>query len=320
MRGPSSGSDRWTEIRWKLLVSLVAAALFGMGAYFHRSLSTRGYASFRPDHNLGEALFSASFGFILVSLMLFFGTKRTDSSKRKALEAAFYGIAGRLNGKVIPASWPQPPRIHFPAQGRSATLEFSPDDSYEGMTRVTVDFKACSPGTLLIFHDGIKSVIPRLFGAQDISVGDPQFDHSHVIQASEESIAQRIFRADRRAQVIESIMRIDALPHATIHLTRECLTVRARGYLHRETELWAMARTAMDFTRFILELDPLQGVTWGEVSGQEGDCPICGNPLENRTVQCTRCRTPHHLDCWKYNGRCSIFACGETHFRIQDHH
>jgi hypothetical protein len=263
---------------------------------------------------LGEAIFTGSLAFIVCSLILFFATKKSDSPKQRALQASFYGVAGRLNGTVLPASWPQPPRVQFSAHGRSATLEFSPGDSYEGITRVTVDLKGCSPGMLMIFHDRIRSVIPKLFGAKDLQVGDLAFDQRYVIQANPESLAQRIFRADRRAQAVESVMRVDGLPGPTIHLTRECLTVRTRGYLSREVELWALARTAMDFTRYILELEPLAQITWGESSSKGGDCRICGSPLESRIVRCTRCQTPHHVDCWKYNGRCSIFGCGEHHF------
>jgi hypothetical protein len=41
-----------------------------------------------------------------------------------------------------------------------------------------------------------------------------------------------------------------------------------------------------------------------------GDCRICGHPLEGSLVQCGRCLTPHHADCFRYNGRCSVYACG----------
>jgi hypothetical protein len=44
-------------------------------------------------------------------------------------------------------------------------------------------------------------------------------------------------------------------------------------------------------------------------------CQVCGAriPADNR-VYCRRCRTPHHKDCWEFNGRCSTYACGEPRF------
>lgn len=39
-------------------------------------------------------------------------------------------------------------------------------------------------------------------------------------------------------------------------------------------------------------------------------CTVCGcKILEGPTTACPRCETPHHQDCWSYNGGCGIFAC-----------
>lgn len=43
-------------------------------------------------------------------------------------------------------------------------------------------------------------------------------------------------------------------------------------------------------------------------------CPICSEEIVHDMVVCTRCKTPHCLDCWHYNGQCATFACGETRF------
>ena len=104
----------------------------------------------------------------------------------------------------------------------------------------------------MIFRASFKSVVPKFFGAHDLQVGDPQFDHSFVIQANPRCVAERIFRADRRIDVILSVLRLDPMPDATVHLTRECLTVKARGYLTQEAHLLSQARTALDFTQYVL--------------------------------------------------------------------
>ncbi|MBI3890546.1 MAG: hypothetical protein HY303_03345 [Candidatus Wallbacteria bacterium] len=44
-------------------------------------------------------------------------------------------------------------------------------------------------------------------------------------------------------------------------------------------------------------------------------CPVCGDPLQGSAlVQCSRCATPHHRDCFRYAGVCSVFGCGEERF------
>ncbi|HYF00343.1 MAG TPA: RING finger protein, partial [Planctomycetota bacterium] len=69
-------------------------------------------------------------------------------------------------------------------------------------------------------------------------------------------------------------------------------------------------------------LDALPGVTGRErirvgPARQRIDadsvCRICGTALaQGKVVRCAKCATPHHADCWAFNGRCAIFACGEV--------
>jgi len=40
-------------------------------------------------------------------------------------------------------------------------------------------------------------------------------------------------------------------------------------------------------------------------------CQICGDPLRlRRVVQCGRCQTLHHLECWRFNKGCAMYGCG----------
>jgi hypothetical protein len=45
-----------------------------------------------------------------------------------------------------------------------------------------------------------------------------------------------------------------------------------------------------------------------------GQCQVCGSAMEERVVVCARCRTPHHEECWTYNGSCSTYGCREIRF------
>jgi hypothetical protein len=42
----------------------------------------------------------------------------------------------------------------------------------------------------------------------------------------------------------------------------------------------------------------------------EGACPVCGNVMDLSRVDCPRCETPHHRECWEYFGGCTTYACG----------
>ena len=47
-----------------------------------------------------------------------------------------------------------------------------------------------------------------------------------------------------------------------------------------------------------------------EARREEGNCRVCGCALDGELVRCASCSTPHHADCWAYNGGCSVYACG----------
>lgn len=46
----------------------------------------------------------------------------------------------------------------------------------------------------------------------------------------------------------------------------------------------------------------------------EARCGVCQELCETQVVYCRRCRTPHHLECWTYNGACSVYGCRETEY------
>lgn len=48
-------------------------------------------------------------------------------------------------------------------------------------------------------------------------------------------------------------------------------------------------------------------------------CPVCLGPVSSNVVFCRRCGTPHHRDCFRYAGRCSIYACRGRQYRRAPH-
>ena len=47
-------------------------------------------------------------------------------------------------------------------------------------------------------------------------------------------------------------------------------------------------------------------------SPTEGHCLVCLGAFTGRAVYCADCATPHHADCWRYNGKCAVFGCAST--------
>ena len=104
------------------------------------------------------------------------------------------------------------------------------------------------------------------------------------------SSLQRLFKSAYNISVMEQIRR------AKLEFARDAL---ASGVARRRAE----------------------GVTLLEDSAGDADpeagppiCKVCGEPIDgggaDPVVVCDACGAPHHLECWRYVGRCSIYGCG----------
>lgn len=47
----------------------------------------------------------------------------------------------------------------------------------------------------------------------------------------------------------------------------------------------------------------------GQVELRVASCPVCRDDVRDGARACARCKTPHHAECFDFNGRCAIFGC-----------
>ncbi len=148
------------------------------------------------------------------------------------------------------------------------------------------------------------------YGGRDLTIGTPEFDARYVIQANPAELARRYL--DQPTQAL--IRRLDQLGDGAF-----LFQIRPRQILVRVSR---RMREGIQLQRFIADcyalVTRITGLGEGSVSvqpieiGQDADCQVCGVKIEMaQRVLCSKCRTPHHSDCWGYNDGCSIFACGE---------
>ena len=116
---------------------------------------------------------------------------------------------------------------------------------------------------------------------------------------------------------LEQLRRHTAKHSLCMTLNRGSLSIAKPGYIKDYQQL-------DDFIRFSLELfdqmmlvgaEGIEFLHENEAAVVEDvKCPICSEAIMHEMVVCTRCKTPHCLDCWQYNGQCATFACSETRF------
>ena len=70
-------------------------------------------------------------------------------------------------------------------------------------------------------------------------------------------------------------------------------------------------------TKSALDLSGSLHVKAVSVDSENAVCMICGEAILQRRVQCRRCHTPHHQECWDYLGQCSTYGCGEKKWKTE---
>lgn len=179
-------------------------------------------------------------------------------------------------------------------------------------TRLVVDLRGSSPGVLKVAPPGWPARVARMFGPQDLLIGNRTFDRDFVVMANPESLATRVFSPERRERLIASVRRLGHEAAPFIDLTRDTLSVGVVRELLLPGNLRVLEETAREFLEAIGETRAMDGITWVEAApGEAGTCEVCGTELRERVVHCARCRTPHHEECWTYTGECSTYACQE---------
>lgn len=149
--------------------------------------------------------------------------------------------------------------------------------------------------------------------------GDDDFHRRFLVLGCSVEESQRLLSDGVRWQ----INRLACSPRLTrlwISIRHGQLTVEKSLTPRRVDDLEEFTQLCVEFYDQAL-LTRSEGIEFlGEadqaVPVEEPVCPICCEKIVHDMVYCRRCYTPHHLDCWQYNGLCTTFGCRETRYCI----
>jgi hypothetical protein len=214
------------------------------------------------------------------------------SALRRICEEAAAGIGGA----TVPASG----GLRFVRRGFEARVDFPPES-----TDLLFDTRDLAVEAIQVAPAGLWHDLRGLLGKRDFQAGDPEFDAAFEVVTSRDDFARRVL-----SEPIRNVLRNAALfGRFAWRLSRAGFLFRVRGWPERRSDLdrWLVAAFQL--------LDALPVPPRLEMP-PDAKCQVCGMPLsEGKVVACRRCATPHHRDCWEFNGRCSTFACGEIGVR-----
>ncbi len=129
------------------------------------------------------------------------------STTRKRTQVAWEELAQLVDGRFVPAggagpwSQPTPPLVECQVEDLTVVL-----DSYVASagraaihyTRARVKVPTAGDRTVKISREGVLASLGKLFGTQDVQVGDARYDDTFLLKASDPEWLQRNLEGDFR--------------------------------------------------------------------------------------------------------------------------
>jgi hypothetical protein len=239
------------------------------------------------------------------------------SNRIRKINVVFSYLAQRFAGELRPAGFWQHPRVRF-LQGEEPVEVLTEPAGMDPEILHTV-FRTTWPDSDLFlevhparFYTGVV----RLLGGQDILTGAREFDREFSVRGSDAERVRAILSSGVQSQMMQ-------LRELTSSRDFHCLVAHGLVSVQKRGLLLEPARLAR-FTTLGLELVEqalLTNMAGIEIVSQRvlparghAICRVCGDRIGANIVFCRLCKTPHHHDCWVYNGACAIYGCGETRY------
>ncbi|MEM7453460.1 MAG: RING finger protein [Planctomycetota bacterium] len=169
-----------------------------------------------------------------------------------------------------------------------------------------------SSARITIYRETFWTRAKSYIGLEDIKVGDRDFDDLFVLQSNRPDELPATLHQAVRSLLTRIHSRMFG-PSLNINI------VGGRVTMAIESRSWKFLLVDQQIDEF-LELHDLltqsakpdlykPSSSWTPIE-RDGVCLVCGEGIQSQRVECKRCRTPHHKECWDYIGSCSIFGCG----------
>ena len=222
----------------------------------------------------------------------------------------FQKLAAAYKGEIrLGSSWPV---LHLRRPGFEAVLEVC---GPEGRRKTELRFSARPElpyaGHLHLVQEGIGSSMAQLFGELDFQIGDGEFDGLYEIRGYPETFVRQVLGTEGRG-LIRTVGRRGDL---SLTISPRLLQLRLGGMVGDVADLSQALDTLLSCALQIAESLPHMEREGGvvvleaRIDLSDTSCLVCGTSLHGEIVECMKCSTLHHHDCWEFNGRCSTFAC-----------
>jgi hypothetical protein len=250
---------------------------------------------------------------ILVAIAIVMLVAWYNRARSRDSQQAFQAVARWFHGRLEKRGWLTTPAVRIPYNHADIDVTIGVGDNGRKCTQATVEWEE--------FNTAIR-IYSNQFGLRPFSkrgglrMGDAEWDRAFTVEAEDYQVARTVLTGGVRSAII-MLSRIRRAGGLDIRFGQGELLVQKLMVLDQASELSAFVRHVMELFDQAL-LSRTTGIEFVDhVEAQvieDAKCPICGDLIEDDLVFCSRCKTPHHRECWNYNGKCATYACGELNF------
>jgi len=256
---------------------------------------------------------------VLFALLIGFGGRGRTRSHR--LYTTYQRLALQYGGTCHRSGWLTYPTAQFSYRSAHVSVRvtnYGPHRVRQGpMTLIAIPWPD--------FGFRCEIVSPRLpprvspqHGLRDCTIAPADFGRHYTIRATDIAAATGLLNGTVQHQ-IEALRRLPVATSLCVEFGSGNLQICKGRVLRHYAELADFVQRALDLYDQLM-LAGSRGIEFLEQQSfqplDEAKCQVCGEEIGADLVFCRRCKTPHHRECWQYNGACSVFGCGETRFVI----
>lgn len=233
-----------------------------------------------------------------------------NRARTRDLQQSFHSVARWFHGRVQQANWFGMPTVRIPYNHATIEVSIAPGLRGRHCTQATID---CDEFVTPVH---VHSATGRRASRGPLRAVDPDWDRQFLVEVADDDEAVKLLTGGVRSAVT-MLSRIRKSGGVDIRFGNGQLVVQKQQVLDQPAELTAFVRHVMEiFDQALLARST--GIEFVEhLQAQvidDAKCPICGDQIEDDLVFCSRCKTPHHRECWHYIGKCATYACGEPNY------
>ena len=182
----------------------------------------------------------------------------------------------------------------------------------------STQFSIAWPDNLIhcqVYSKGFFRRLGALISRRSVKTGVRRFDERYIVISNSHDRIQSLL-SPHVQMAIEQLRQISGIRDVRVKWQEGRLVVEAPTLIRDYPSLALFTSLATGLYDLAIGTST-EGIEFTQSSSESSDnaiCKVCGDALEKNIVYCRSCDTPHHRECWRFYGACSVYACGEKKF------